>query len=80
MKKLTIFRDKKKYNKKFYDMKIVKYFVTPFEASEYLFRYMPNGRFNGLNVSYDEVVNSVNVLWVGWLDEDILDNNTIKIK
>ena len=41
---------------------------------------MPNGRFDGLNVSYDEVVNSVNVLWVGWLDEDILDNNTIKIK
>ena len=33
MKKLTIIRDKKKYNKKFYDMKIVKYFDTPFEAS-----------------------------------------------
>ena len=40
MKKLTIIRDKKKYNKKFYDMKIVKYFDTPFEASEYLFRYI----------------------------------------
>ena len=36
--------------------------------------------FDNKNVSYDEVVNSVNVLWVGWLDEDILDNNTIKIK
>ena len=33
MKKLTIFRDKKKYNKKFYDMKIVKYFVDYFLLS-----------------------------------------------
>ena len=61
-------------------MKIVKKFKTIFEATEYLLRDIPNGRFNGLHVSYDEVDNSVNVLWVGWLDEDILDNNTIKIK
>ena len=80
IKKLIIVRDKTKYNKKFYDMKIVKSFATTQEATEYLFRDIPNGICNGLNCSLDDVRQVINVLWYDYADTWILDNHTLKIK
>ena len=79
MKTLVIKRDKTKYNKKYFEMKIVKKFNTIFEATEYLFRHLPNGRFDGLNVSSCEIYKTIECLWYDLLDEDILDNHTLKI-
>ncbi len=80
MKKLIIIRDKTKYNKKYFEMKIVKKFNTIFEATEYLFRNMPNGRFDGLNVSQCEIKKTIECLWYDYADSMILDNHTLKIK
>ena len=79
MKTLVIKRDKTKYNKKYFEMKIVKKFNTIFEASEYLLRHIPNGRFDGLNVSGCEIHKTIELLWYDYLNEDILDNHTLKI-
>jgi|TARA_B100001094_G_C18032141_1_gene720687 hypothetical protein len=79
MKTLVIKRDKTKYNKKYFEMKIVKKFNTIYEATEYLLRYMPNGRFDGLNVSGCEIKNTIECLWYDLLDKDTLDNHTLKI-
>ena len=59
MKTLVITKDKTKYNKKFHQMKIVKKFKTIFDATEYLLRYIPNGRFDGLNVSGCEIKKTI---------------------
>tara|TARA_R100001163_G_C4931904_1_gene107475 strand:- start:193 stop:492 length:300 start_codon:yes stop_codon:yes gene_type:complete len=79
MKTLVITKDKTKYNKKYHQMKIVKKFNTIFEATEYLLRYIPNGRFDGLNVSGCEIKKTIECLWYDYLDQDILDNHTLKI-
>ena len=79
MKTLVIKKDKTKYNKKYFEMKIVKKFNTIYEATEYLLRYMPNGRFDGLNVSGCEIKNTIECLWYDLLDEDTLDYHTLKI-
>jgi|TARA_R110002020_G_scaffold455971_1_gene672232 hypothetical protein len=78
-KTLVIKRDKTKYNKKYFEMKIVKKFNTIFEATEYLLRYIPNGRFNGLDVSGCEIKKTIELLWYDYLDQDTLDNHTLKI-
>ena len=79
MKTLVITKDKTKYNKKFHQMKIVKKFKTIFDATEYLLRYIPNGRFDGLNVSGCEIKKTIELLWYDYLDQDTLDNHTLKI-
>ena len=79
MKTLVIKRDKTKYNKKYFEMKIVKKFNTIFEATEYLLRDMQNGRFHGLDVSGCEIKKTIELLWYDYLDQDILDNHTLKI-
>ena len=80
MKTLIITKDKTKYNKKVHQMKIVKKFNTIFDATEYLLRYIPNGRFDGLNVSGCEIKKTIELLWYDYLDQDTLDNHTLKIK
>ena len=79
MKTLVITKDKTKYNKKFHQMKIVKKFKTIFDATEYLLRYIPNGRFDGLNVSGCEIKKTIELLRYDYLDQDTLDNHTLKI-
>ena len=79
MKTLIIKRDKTKYSKKYFEMKIVKKFKTIFEATEYLLRDLPNGKFSGLNVSGCEIKKTIELLWYDYLDQDILDNHTLKI-
>jgi len=79
LKTLIITKDKTKYNKKYHQMKIVKKFKTIFEATEYLLRDIPNGRFNGLDVSGCEIKKTIELLWYDFLDQDTLDNHTLKI-
>jgi hypothetical protein len=71
MKTLMITKDK---------TKIVKSFATPNDAVEYLFRYIPNGKFDGLDVSQEDVTQVVNLLWFAYADDWVLDNHTLKIK
>ena len=80
MKTLIITKDKTKYNKKYHQMKIVKKFKTIFEATEYLFLNIPNGKFNGLDVSKCEINKTIICLWYDYANSMILDNHTLKIK
>jgi len=79
MKTLIITKNKTKYNKKHHQIKIVKKFNTIFEATEYLLREIPNGRFNGLDVSQCEIKKTIECLWYDFLNEDVLDNHKLKI-
>tara|TARA_B100000029_G_C17068464_1_gene775928 strand:- start:3 stop:248 length:246 start_codon:yes stop_codon:yes gene_type:complete len=71
MKTLVIKKDK---------TKIVKSFATPNDAVEYLFRYIPNGKFDGLDCCLNEIRQVINILWYDYCDSWILDNHTLKIK
>ena len=71
MKTLIITKDKKK---------IVKKFNTIDEATEYLFLNIPNGKFNGLDVSKCEINKTIICLWYDYANSMILDNHTLKIK